>query len=80
MMHNAIDHGLLTNAPSVPKEHPTATFPPGLYTEDDVIWCGIHFWPVCVRSPKCVPSQLRVLPQLPGWSGGMRKGKVLDLV
>lgn len=40
-MHNAIAHDLLTNAQSVPKHHPKATFPPGLYVEDDVIWHGI---------------------------------------
>lgn len=46
--------------------------PPALCGDRDTIWCGVFpgvSWGQC---PGCVPSQLPVSPQPPGWQCGVR--------
>ena len=68
-MHNAIAHHSLTDAQSVPEQQPPASFPPSLNTGHDVTCYGIPNWPVWVRCPGCVPSQLLMPLQLYRWLG-----------
>ena len=56
VMHNAITHHPLTNAPAA--IHPSQPIPPHIYTGHDVPWYGIPLWLVRVSCPGCAPSQL----------------------
>ena len=58
VMHNAIAHHPLTNAPAVIR--PSWPALPCLYTGHDVIWYGIPLWVVRVSCPGYAPSQLLV--------------------
>ena len=55
---HAVAHHPLTDArAAICLSRPT---PPHLYTEHDVLWCGISLWLLRVSCPGYAPSQLLV--------------------
>lgn len=49
-MKQMIHSGVVHHSP-VPEQQPPAIFPPGLYTEHNIIWYGISLWLVSVSCP-----------------------------
>lgn len=58
-MHSRVTLYPLTNAQIV-LDWPLLANIPSLYTEHEILWYGILLWPVQVRCPGSVPSQLPV--------------------
>lgn len=58
MLHNAISHDPLTNAPAICPTQQEA--PLSLHIEHNFLWHEVSLWIVQVSSPGHAPSQLHV--------------------